>query len=490
MNNVQVIKTFNHTTKLKRACGYARVSTADEHQESSYNLQVDELESYIRNTPGYEFIGIFKDKKSGRDTRHRQEFNAMIELALMGEIDVIITKSITRFARNILDSISIIRKLRINNIEVFFQKENISTLDPSIEMILTILSMHAEEEITNMSENALWSIRRKIRKGGNLTTYLYGYDIKGEKWTIKNDEAKIVRMLFEMYVGGKTYKSMIDKLYMMGIKTPTGNVKWHKGTIDSMLQNEKYAGHMALGKSYIKNGTQFRLKRLAYQDDMILNHHIPIISPSMFESALEIRNSRSRNNLPEYVPLEKRITPYYKFVYSIENESYLRYVLEKPKGRYEIPTLYCYNKQNRNRVMLTVKNLFILLNDSLENLSKQIQSIYPIITQLISDKLSLCESKIFDDSSERINLLTTKVSLIDGKSGLPRFIRNIKSFTNSEDVNYFKNFVKSVEIIDSENIKIKLSLISDDSLDVPLFSRNITLRIGNTNKDITYYLFV
>lgn len=152
----------------------------------------------------YHFIGVFKDRKSGRDTKHRQEFNAMIELALMGEIDVIVTKSITRFARNILDTITIIRKLKINNVEVIFQKENISSLDPSIEMILTILASHAEEESNNISENIKWSIRKKVRKGCNFTTYLYGYNIDGEKWKINPKEANVIRLIFDMYIQNKT----------------------------------------------------------------------------------------------------------------------------------------------------------------------------------------------------------------------------------------------------------------------------------------------
>lgn len=492
MNDVQVIKTFNYNERLKRVCGYARVSTADEHQDSSYKLQVEELESSIRTTPGYQFIGVFKDRKSGRDTKHRQEFNTMIELALMGEIDVIVTKSITRFARNILDSISIIRELRLNNVEVFFQKENISTLDPSIEMVLTILSMHAEEEITNMSENALWSIRRKIRKGGNLTSYLYGYNINGEDWTINPDEAKIVRMLFDMYVNEKSYKSMVDKLYRMGVKSPTGNDKWNTGSIESMVQNEKYAGHMLLCKTYVINGSRVRSKKIPNNDLFIYNHHKPIITQDVFDRALDLRKSRSRNKykFETYLPLNKRVTSYYQFIYSIQNEKYLKFVVERPKGLYEIPTLYCYNKERRNRVMITVKNLFAILNESLENLSKQINEISPIIFELINQNLSITEQKIKRADGDKIDLLNKKVSLIDGKKKYPSFIRAIKYFTNLDNIDDFKNYIKSVDIIDSDNLKIRLSLISDDSLDIPLFTSNINLRVGNGNKDITYSLFI
>ena len=146
MSNLQVIPALQKDKQKKRAVGYARVSTADEHQDSSYRLQIQELEDSIVENPRFEFIGIFKDRKSGRNTKDRQEFNTMISLAMAGEIDVIVTKSITRFGRNLLETISLVRELKIHNVEVIFQKEGIATSDPSIEMILNVLAMHAEEE--------------------------------------------------------------------------------------------------------------------------------------------------------------------------------------------------------------------------------------------------------------------------------------------------------------------------------------------------------
>ncbi|HMM00819.1 MAG TPA: recombinase family protein [Bacilli bacterium] len=181
-SKVKTIKALTNPSVLKRVVTDARVSTADEHQDSSYRLQFSELEKSIRINPRYEFIGIFKDCKSGRDIKHREEFTTMLELAFMGEIDVIVTKSITRFGRNLIGTINIIRSLKLNYVEVIFQKENISTFDSSIEMVLTILATHAEVVSNNISQNVLWSIKRKIRKGGNLTSRLYGYAIKGESW--------------------------------------------------------------------------------------------------------------------------------------------------------------------------------------------------------------------------------------------------------------------------------------------------------------------
>lgn len=488
MNNVEVIKVFNNPSRLIRVAGYARVSTADEHQDSSYTLQSEELENEIKSNPRYEFIGIFKDKKSGRYTKHRTEFNAMIELALLGEIDIIITKSITRFARNILDTISIVRNLKNHNVEVIFQKENISSLDPSIEFVLSILAMQAEEEIKNMSDNTKWSIKRRVREKGNLTTNLYGYKIKGEEWTIVESEAKIVRMIFKMYLDKTPYRIMVEKLAKMGVKTSTGKDKWHIGTLEQMLQNEKYAGHMAYGKSYIFNGTTLRSNKITKKENMIFNHHVPIINQDMYDKAQTLRESKSRNNLDCYVPLSERQTPYHNFVFSVENNRYLRYVMERPKGKYEIPTLYCYNNDFKNRVMLRVDNLFIILNDALTKLSQSSADISVIFTKVINDSLMLYSNASEDTSHNKRTLLSNKVSLLNSKKILPNYVKRIKNFKSNHSIDEFRNIIDKVKIIDASTFEIKLSLVNLESINYFVTHSIISIKIGNLMKEIKYYI--
>lgn len=489
MSNIQVIPALRKDSQKKRVAGYARVSTADEHQDSSYRLQIQELEDSIRANPKFEFVGVFKDRKSGSNIKGRQQFNDMIELALMGEIDVIITKSITRFARNLLDTISIIRELKIKNVEVFFQKERISTLDPSIEMILTVLAMHAEEELKNISANTLWSKRRIASKGGNLTTYLYGYDIKKETWTIKANEARVVRLIFDMYVNNKTYREMSEKLYEMKIKTPTGKERWGIGTFESMLQNEKYAGHMALYKTFIHQEVRIRSSRLQNEENMILNHHKAIIDPSIYEKAMEIRKMRTKNKLEGYVPLKDRVTPYYQFVYSTQNENYLRFVLEKPKGKYEIPTLYCYNKERRNRIMITVNNLFAVMNDAFKKLSEAFINGLSF-TEIINDNLISCESKLVDSPDNKTYLLNKKVALIEAKRNLSLFIGRVKSFRPLDNTDAFKYYVRGVIIESDGAIRINLNLLNGNFLNHQVLKSAIELRVGNSNKMVPFFIYL
>lgn len=490
MSNIQVIPALRKDSQKKRVAGYARVSTADEHQDSSYLLQAQEIEDSIRANPRYEFVGIFKDRKSGSKTKGRLEFNAMIDLALMGEIDIIITKSITRFARSLLDTISIVRELKNNNVEVLFQKEGISTLDPSIEMILTVLAMHAEEEIKNISENTRWNFQRKMRAGGNFTTYLYGYNIRGERWTINNKEASAVRLIFDMYTNNYSYRDIIEKLFEMGIKSPTGKERWGLATIERMVQNEKFAGHMSLGKTYTLNGVCVRSPLIDLQDSMIKNHHPAIITQEVFEKAITLRLSRSKNNANGYIPLNDRITPFYQFVYSPVNEKYLKYVVERPKGKYEIPTLFAYDKNRENRVMVTVNNLYAILNDALGKLSLQSLQFAGNVSSLITAKLAECETQLSVDSEHKVDLLTTKVSLIAANKKVLSFTKQLKNYSLLNDISDFKKFVRVVELIDNTTFAIRLALVEDNSLDTLLLQSKVHLKVGNIYRDVSFFIYL
>lgn len=491
MNNIEVIKVIHNPSLKKKVCGYARVSTADEHQDSSYRLQISELEKSIRANPNYEFVGIFKDRKSAKSIEKRGEFNAMIELATLGEIDVIVTKSVTRFARNLIDTINVTRSLKNHGVEVIFQKENISSSDPSIELYLNILAMHAEEELRNISENTNWSIQRKIKNGGNLTTYLYGYDIKGESWTIKPKEAKVVRLIFEMYVDEISYRKICDRLYSLGVKTATGKDRWTIGTLQQTVQNEKYAGHMALCKSFIHDGSRIRSSNLVKTTNTIYNHHVPIISQDLFDKAIALRESRTKNNRDVFVPYKERVSIYHHFVYSIQNNNYLSYVVEKPKGKYEIPTLFCYTTHKTNRVMITVKNLFAILNDGLNKLSKLFNDSFENpFAPIIINALLTCENELSINQDNKAELLKEKVNLLDAKRKIASHTKMIKTFKSMEDINSFKSLIRNVEIMDPTNIRINLSLVSSNYVNKLILESSITLRVGNGNKDINFFIYV
>lgn len=174
-NNVKVIRpninyeavSFSECIKPKRrTCAYARVSTDNEEQKTSYEAQVDEYTKRINKNPDWEFLGIFADEGiSGTSLKNRDEFNKMINLARNGEIDLIITKSISRFARNTELTLKLVRELKEIGVEVYFEKENLWTFDPKVEIFLTIFSSIAQEEARNISENVTWNVRKRMREG-------------------------------------------------------------------------------------------------------------------------------------------------------------------------------------------------------------------------------------------------------------------------------------------------------------------------------------
>lgn len=152
--------------QLRRVAGYARVSTDDTDQANSYEAQVDYYEHYIKNHDGWQYVDIYTDEGiSGTSTKHREGFNRMIADALSGRIDLIVTKSVSRFARNTVDSLTTVRKLKDKGVEVFFEKENIWTLDSKGELLITIMSSLAQEESRSISENVTWGHRKRFQDG-------------------------------------------------------------------------------------------------------------------------------------------------------------------------------------------------------------------------------------------------------------------------------------------------------------------------------------
>lgn len=243
--------------KKPRVAAYCRVSTELEEQQSSYQAQVEHYTREINRNPKWEFAGIYADEGiSGTNTKKRVEFNRMIEDCMAGKIDMILTKSVSRFARNTVDCISYIRKLKEKNIAVFFEKENINTLDGAGELLITILGSLAQEESRSLSTNTKWGIARRFENGivqVNHNRFL-GYTKNQEnELVIVPDEAEIVRLIFRLYLEGRSLKAIKEYLESHGIKTATGNDMWHTSSIGKMLSNEKYMGDALLQKTYTKD---------------------------------------------------------------------------------------------------------------------------------------------------------------------------------------------------------------------------------------------
>lgn len=233
---------------------YCRVSTEQLEQLSSYEAQVAYYTAFITNHPDYDMAGIYADEGiSGTNTKKREQFNKMIEDCKAGKIDMIITKSISRFARNTLDTLNYVRTLKELGIGVIFEKENINTLDSKGEVLLTILSSLAQEESNNLSQISTWGIRRRFEQGKvtiNEKKFL-GYDKDANGNLIINEkQAKIVRRIYKDYLDGKGTNRIARSLEEEKVPGWNGKVKWYESTISSILSNEKYKGDALLQKTY------------------------------------------------------------------------------------------------------------------------------------------------------------------------------------------------------------------------------------------------
>lgn len=275
--------------RKRRVAAYARVSTDSDEQLSSYAAQVDFYTQYIRNNPEWEFVDVYTDEGiSGTNTKKRDGFNRMIADALAGKIDLILTKSISRFARNTVDTLTTIRKLKEKKIEVYFEKENIYTLDAKGEVMITIMSSLAQEESRSISENVTWGKRKSMADGRFSLAYkcFLGYE-KGEDGLPKivEEEAKIIRKIYSLFLEGYTVRKIADYLTEQGIPTPKGKKQWSVSTVMSILTNEKYKGDALLQKTYTADFLSKTVKKNHGEVPQyyIENSHPAIIDPEMFE---------------------------------------------------------------------------------------------------------------------------------------------------------------------------------------------------------------
>ncbi len=251
--------------KKRKVVGYARVSTDHEDQTTSYEAQVDYYTNYIKSRDDWEFAGLYSDEGiSATNTRRRDGFNRMVADALDGKIDLIITKSVSRFARNTVDSLSTIRKLKENNIECYFEKENIWTFDSKGELLLTIMSSLAQEESRSISENVTWGHRKRFADGKVSFAYsrFLGYE-KAADGTIVvvPEQAKTVKLIYKLFLDGLTFHTIAKELTSRGIKTPGGKDVWSQSSVKSILTNEKYKGDALLQKEFTVDFLNKKMKK-------------------------------------------------------------------------------------------------------------------------------------------------------------------------------------------------------------------------------------
>ena len=282
-----------------RVAAYCRVSTDDEDQIKSYNSMVRYYTDLIKSNKQWVFAGVFADKAiTGTKTDKREEFQLLIQECLSGNIDLVIAKSIPRFARNTLDTLKYVRMLRERNIAVYFEVEKINTLKDG-EFLLTILSSVAQQEVENISANVKKGLKMKMQRGelvGFQSCLGYDYNPADKTITINEEEAAVVRYIFQRYTEGAGGSVIAKELENLGYKTKRGSPKWADSTVIGIIKNEKYKGDILLGKTFTVDPiSKRRLYNFGEEDQFyIREHHEPIISEEVFEAAQEILRRRAK----------------------------------------------------------------------------------------------------------------------------------------------------------------------------------------------------
>ena len=290
--NITVIPASRTTKKVNkqafggkiRVAAYCRVSTDMEEQLHSFENQVDYYTKYIEKNPDYEMVEVYGDEGiSGTSLKKRDEFKRMIEDCKAGKIDLVITKSISRFARNTQDCLHYSRLLKNMGIGVFFEKENINTLDASGELLFTILSSLAQEESRNISENSQWGIRSKFKKGiSHLNASgIMGY-AKGEEGELVVDpeQAEVVKRIYQMFLEGFTPSHIAMILNEEGVNGVKGRPAWHASIVSGMLQNEKFKGDALLQKTYT---VDFLTKKTAKNTGQVEQYYVTDSHPAIID---------------------------------------------------------------------------------------------------------------------------------------------------------------------------------------------------------------
>ena len=282
-----------------RVCAYCRVSTDSDEQLSSFELQQQHYQQLVGNHPNWDLRHIYADEGiSGTSLKNRDDFNRMIEACERGEYDLILTKSVSRFARNLVDCITLVRQLKqhVPPVGVFFETDNLNTLTEESELMLSFLATFAQEESVKKSESMKWSLKERFKNGKLLTPELLGYTrprdeaghyIKYGKIQIVDSEAVIVRFIFDAFLAGKSPKDIAALLTDIGCPTKTGSEQWSEGSLNYILRNERYCGSVLTWKTFTADMFEHKHRRNRQDRDQYLytNHHPAIISNETFEAA-------------------------------------------------------------------------------------------------------------------------------------------------------------------------------------------------------------
>ena len=387
-----------HSSERRKVAAYARVSTDSDEQYSSYEAQVKYYKDFIQDRVDWDYVNVYADEGiSGTSTKRRASFNLMIKDALEGKINLIITKSISRFARNTLDTITHIRKLKTAGVEVFFEKENLWTFDSKSEMVLSMLAAIAQEESRSISENVKMGIRWGYKEGKVKMPYknFLGYDKVDGKIVINKNEAEIVKLIYRLFLrDGWSRSAIAEFLNRNNYSKPSKKTAWTTLNITSILTNEKYKGDALLQKGYVENYLDHTVKKNngVLTQYYVENSHPGIIDKEEWNLVKEELSSRDR----------------FKYAYSTINP-YSSRLICGCCGHFYGAKVWHSNTPHR-KVMMQCNKKFINKCDT-PSLSKE--SINERFVQAYN-QVMVNKKELIEDTNELITVLTD-TSEIDSK---------------------------------------------------------------------------
>ena len=520
-NNVEIIKPTlkticikeNREIKLIRACAYCRVSTDNEEQKTSYESQRIHYKNMIEENPNYEFVGIYADEGiTGTQTKKRERFNQMMNDAINGKIDLIIAKSISRFARNTVDTLNCVRLLREHKVDVFFEKENIHTLGLSNELFLTLYSAFAQAESESISENVKAGVRMKMKRGGMVGKYApFGYLYDKEKDIIYPDESKkdIIIYIFEEYSKGIGFRTITLNLNELGIPSPTGK-KWCHASVRRIITNEKYVGDLRSGKYYSDNVISHKRKVNYGEKEQYFtsNHHEGIVSRELWNKCQELLEKRSkivkpdgnRDKFSRKYPFSSKIycgmcgERFIRRSYKIRsnNKEIAYWVCRSYRNQVECSNLLHYKQEELEDIFIKVYNKLFENKENILNLQNRLSNLIDLkldnkISQEIlnnkeieiTNKIKELENKLADNKDlelsrkEKLEQINNITKILKQYEGLTKFNEDIfnnlvdkiiigeKLDNGKEDLYKIKFILKTGEMIKDNLPNNKLKIGSD-----------------------------
>ena len=295
MAEIKIISKEKQMPKLVKVAAYARVSSDKDAMLHSLSSQVSYFSKMIQSHDSWKYVGVYSDEGMTGTKIKRDGFQRMVQDAKAGKIDIIVTKSLSRFARHTVDCLKTIREMKAINVDIFFEEQNIHTLSANGEFLISLLAGYAQEESRQCSENTLWRVRKNFKEGKPYGgSSMLGYKLEKGRFTVVPEEAEIVRKIFDLYLAGNGFCKIARILTNDGIKSYTGKA-WNKSTLGEIISNVTYTGNLHLQKTYRENHMTKKTMRNKGEKPLYIveGNHEPIISQEIFDKAQEIRKTKA-----------------------------------------------------------------------------------------------------------------------------------------------------------------------------------------------------